>query len=101
MVKEIFPAPSSLVPLSAIYFKTSNTDLLPSYFDAELKTFQCNTALLCHFPEGQEYNFNKLTGEEVNSLGLPYDYDSIMHYARNTFSKVGHKIYNNLIILRN
>jgi tolkin protein len=37
---------------------------------------------------GQEYNFNKLTGEEVNSLGLRYDYDSIMHYARNTFSKV-------------
>lgn len=36
---------------------------------------------------GQEYNFNKLTGEDVNSLGLPYDYDSIMHYARNTFSK--------------
>lgn len=37
--------------------------------------------------QGQEYNFNKLTGEEVNSLDLPYDYDSIMHYARNTFSK--------------
>lgn len=37
---------------------------------------------------GQEYNFNKLTEEEVNSLGLPYDYDSIMHYAKNTFSKV-------------
>ncbi|GLV41047.1 tolkin [Carabus blaptoides fortunei] len=36
---------------------------------------------------GQEYNFNKLTEEEVNSLGLQYDYDSIMHYARNTFSK--------------
>ncbi|XP_063217252.1 protein tolkin-like isoform X2 [Bacillus rossius redtenbacheri] len=36
---------------------------------------------------GQEYNFNKLTPEEVNSLGLPYDYNSIMHYARNTFSK--------------
>ncbi|KAJ4427739.1 hypothetical protein ANN_25392, partial [Periplaneta americana] len=36
---------------------------------------------------GQEYNFNKLTEEEVNSLNLPYDYDSIMHYARNTFSK--------------
>ena len=38
---------------------------------------------------GQEYNFNKLTSEEVNSMGLRYDYDSIMHYARNTFSKVG------------
>ena len=37
---------------------------------------------------GQEYNFNRLTGEEVNSMGLRYDYDSIMHYARNTFSKV-------------
>lgn len=37
---------------------------------------------------GQEYNFNKLTSEEVNSLGLSYDFDSIMHYARNTFSKV-------------
>lgn len=37
---------------------------------------------------GQEYNLNKLTEEEVNSLGLPYDYDSIMHYAKNTFSKV-------------
>jgi hypothetical protein len=36
---------------------------------------------------GQEYNFNRLTSEEVHSLGLNYDYDSIMHYARNTFSK--------------
>lgn len=39
------------------------------------------------FSLGQEYNFNKLTEEEVNSLGLPYDYDSIMHYAKNTFSR--------------
>ncbi|GFV68289.1 bone morphogenetic protein 1 homolog [Trichonephila clavipes] len=37
--------------------------------------------------QGQEYNFNKLTEEEVTSLGLAYDYASIMHYARNTFSK--------------
>ena len=42
---------------------------------------------------GQDYNFNKLTSEEVNSLGLKYDYDSIMHYAKNTFSKVGYFDY--------
>lgn len=58
---------------------------------------------------GQEYNFNKLGEEDVNSLGQAYgeifksyyyksskiflyyifltDYDSIMHYAKNTFSK--------------
>lgn len=36
---------------------------------------------------GQEYNFNKLTKDDVDSLGLAYDYESIMHYARNTFSK--------------
>lgn len=39
---------------------------------------------------GQEYNFNKLTDEEVNSMGLAYDFDSIMHYARNTFAKNTH-----------
>ncbi|KAL8603880.1 hypothetical protein ACOMHN_049698 [Nucella lapillus] len=36
---------------------------------------------------GQEYNFNKLTGSDVNSLGETYDYSSIMHYARNTFAR--------------
>ncbi|NXF38823.1 TLL1 protein, partial [Nyctibius bracteatus] len=36
---------------------------------------------------GQEYNFLKMEPGEVNSLGEPYDFDSIMHYARNTFSR--------------
>ncbi|XP_072037692.1 bone morphogenetic protein 1 homolog isoform X2 [Amphiura filiformis] len=36
---------------------------------------------------GQEYNFRKLEPEEVNSLNEPYDFASIMHYARNTFSR--------------
>uniref|UniRef100_A0AAY4DT21 Metalloendopeptidase n=1 Tax=Denticeps clupeoides TaxID=299321 RepID=A0AAY4DT21_9TELE len=35
----------------------------------------------------QEYNFLKMEPGEVNSLGEPYDFDSIMHYARNTFSR--------------
>ncbi|MEE6527798.1 hypothetical protein FKM82_029437, partial [Ascaphus truei] len=36
---------------------------------------------------GQEYNFLKMEPEEVESLGEIYDFDSIMHYARNTFSR--------------
>ncbi|XP_036324703.1 dorsal-ventral patterning protein tolloid [Rhagoletis pomonella] len=37
--------------------------------------------------KGQEYNFDVLSPEDVDSLGLPYDYNSIMHYAKNTFAK--------------
>ncbi|XP_067113967.1 bone morphogenetic protein 1-like isoform X1 [Osmerus mordax] len=36
---------------------------------------------------GQEYNFLKMEPGEVHSLGEGYDFDSIMHYARNTFSR--------------
>lgn len=36
---------------------------------------------------GQEYNFLKMEPEEVNYLEETYDFDSIMHYARNTFSR--------------
>lgn len=41
----------------------------------------------CPPPAGQEYNFLKMEPEEVESLGETYDFDSIMHYARNTFSR--------------
>uniref|UniRef100_A0A8D0LA36 Metalloendopeptidase n=1 Tax=Sphenodon punctatus TaxID=8508 RepID=A0A8D0LA36_SPHPU len=40
-----------------------------------------------HCVAGQEYNFLKMEAGEVNSLGETYDFDSIMHYARNTFSR--------------
>ncbi|XP_030834881.1 bone morphogenetic protein 1 homolog isoform X1 [Strongylocentrotus purpuratus] len=36
---------------------------------------------------GQEYNFRVLDAAEVDSLGETYDFASIMHYARNTFSR--------------
>ncbi|CAB3400845.1 unnamed protein product [Caenorhabditis bovis] len=36
---------------------------------------------------GQDYNFEKSKPEEVDSLGEPYDFSSIMHYARDTFSR--------------
>uniref|UniRef100_A0A7N5ZSS7 Metalloendopeptidase n=1 Tax=Anabas testudineus TaxID=64144 RepID=A0A7N5ZSS7_ANATE len=35
----------------------------------------------------QEYNFLKMEPGEVDSLGEVYDFGSIMHYARNTFSR--------------
>ena len=37
--------------------------------------------------KGQEYNFLKMEPGEVDSLGEVYDFGSIMHYARNTFSR--------------
>lgn len=40
-----------------------------------------------HISDGHEHNFKKLTTDDVDSLGEPYDYDSIMHYARETYSK--------------
>ncbi|XP_047229438.1 bone morphogenetic protein 1-like isoform X3 [Girardinichthys multiradiatus] len=36
---------------------------------------------------GQEYNFMKMEPDEVDSLGEVYDFGSIMHYARTTFSR--------------
>lgn len=38
--------------------------------------------------KGQEYNFLKMEPGEVDSLGEVYDFGSIMHYARNTFSRL-------------
>ncbi|XP_057330192.1 protein tolkin-like [Microplitis mediator] len=35
---------------------------------------------------GNNYNFDKLSSEETNTLNQKYDYYSIMHYRRNEFS---------------
>ena len=37
--------------------------------------------------DNQDYNFQKMPREEINSLGEEYDFGSIMHYSRNTFSR--------------
>lgn len=36
---------------------------------------------------GQAYNFDLLSSTEFDEPLLPYDYNSIMHYAKNSFSK--------------
>lgn len=53
--------------------------------NAAVRASACFTAYVSF--SGQEYNFLKMEPGEVNSLGEPYDFDSIMHYARNTFSR--------------
>ena len=34
---------------------------------------------------GMEYNFNKKTTSEIDSLGTPYDFSSMMHYGADAF----------------
>lgn len=38
---------------------------------------------------GKEHNFNKYSFEVTNTLNLPYDYNSVMHYSKTAFSKNG------------
>ena len=38
---------------------------------------------------GQESNFDKKDNSEVDSLGVGYDYNSIMHYDARFFSRNG------------
>jgi meprin B len=35
---------------------------------------------------GREHNFNKYTLQTTDTLELPYDYNSVMHYSKTAFS---------------
>ena len=37
----------------------------------------------------EDYNFNKYSHHDIDLLKIPYDFDSIMHYGRKSFSKNG------------
>jgi hypothetical protein len=38
---------------------------------------------------GNRHNFNKYTRSQIDSLNIPYDYGSIMHYGKRAFSNNG------------
>ena len=40
---------------------------------------------------GQEHNFDKYNASTITSFGVPYDYESIMHYGPYAFSENGQK----------
>ena len=39
--------------------------------------------------EDKEHNFVKYDKSQVSEFGLPYDYESLMHYGANDFGKHG------------
>ena len=41
------------------------------------------------FSTGMEFNFNKYDRSKIDSLGTPYDYNSVMHYDSKAFSRNG------------
>ncbi|KJH43151.1 astacin [Dictyocaulus viviparus] len=56
-----------------------------NYVDIFYKSIQPGELIIIF--SRQDYNFEKSKPEEVDSLGEPYDFNSIMHYARDTFSR--------------
>lgn len=42
-----------------------------------------------HSITGKEYNFEKLDATEADTLGVQYDYGSVMHYSKYAFTKNG------------
>lgn len=39
--------------------------------------------------DGEEHNFNKYSRSDIDQLKIPYDFDSVMHYGRKSFTKNG------------
>ena len=53
----------------------------------KIKTLLVSSSLFLSLPV---FNFQKLPSSVINSLGIPYDHNSIMHYPPTAFAKAGH-----------
>ena len=47
------------------------------------------SSIASFFFSEEEHNFNKYSHSDIDLLKIPYDFDSIMHYGRKSFSKNG------------
>lgn len=47
------------------------------------------TVMWNNITPGKEHNFNKYDSKTVTDFGIEYDYNSVMHYSTNGFSKNG------------
>ena len=61
-----------------IFFLTSNFFYCGKKINLKLETFSF------HFP-GARPHFTKMSSSTINSHGVPYDYDSVMHYHSTAF----------------
>ena len=56
----------------------------------ESELFVNETKIVTYFYfSGKAHNFNKYNRGKMDTLKIPYDYDSIMHYGTDGFSKNG------------
>jgi hypothetical protein len=49
-----------------------------------------SVSILAHnIVDGKMVNFDKVSSKEIDTFGINYDYESVMHYSKNAFSKNG------------
>uniref|UniRef100_A0A915KIH5 Metalloendopeptidase n=1 Tax=Romanomermis culicivorax TaxID=13658 RepID=A0A915KIH5_ROMCU len=78
---------SSIMEILNLLNVTEENSTIPDINNRPISSDQNETVVEEEGEERQDYNFEKLKGTEVNSLGQPYDYNSIMHYAKDTFAR--------------
>lgn len=64
-----------------------NNNIILSFQTPKCKLICSLTVSRIVFHLGKKNNFNSYDETESSSLGVPYDYGSVMHYSKTSFSK--------------